>query len=133
MKALKVPFSFENGKVAQTTDRFRIEEQKIVNVLVTSNFERVFRPAYGAGATTLIYELNDQLTFLDFKTEAMFELADHVRTCSVLDMQGRTDGYLENEETVMLIDVIYQIPLGVAQTTTLQIAVPGQVTEDSPF
>lgn len=133
MKAIKIPFSFENGRIAQTTDRYRIEEQKIVNVLVTSKFERVFRPGYGAGATTLIYELNDALTFLDFKTEAMFEVAENVSTSTVLDMQGRTDGYLENEETVMLIDVVYQVPLGTVETTTIQIAVPGQVTEDSLF
>lgn len=133
MKAIKVPFSFENGGVAHTVDRFRIEEQKIVNVLVTSKLERVCRSDYGAGATTLIYELNDPLVFLDFKTEAMFELADGVSTCRVLSMEGRTDGYLENEETVMLINVVYQIPLGVAQTASLRVAIPGQLTEDTQF
>lgn len=133
MRAIKVPFSFEGGSVAHTTDRNRIEEQKIVNVLVTSNLERIFLPKYGAGALGMVYELNDPLVFFDFKTEAMFDLGENISTCSVLNMRAASESYFENEETVMMIDVIYKIPLGVAQSMNLRLAVPGQLTEDTPF
>lgn len=133
MKSIKIPFSFEGGSVAKTTDRARIEEQKIVNVLVTSNFERVFRPAYGAGAQELVYEINDPLVFFDFKTEATFELAENISTCRIVGMNGRSESNLQNEETVMMIDVFYEIPPGVIQTSSIRIAVPGFITEDTPF
>ena len=133
MKAIKIPFSFEGGGVAATTNRNVIEEQKIINVLVTSNFERVFNPTYGAGALNLVYELNDPLVFFDFKTEAMFELKDNISSCEVLNMIARNEGFLENEENVMMIDVTYQLPPGVVEVTSVRLAVPGQITEDTPF
>ena len=133
MKSIKIPFSFEGGRVSSTTNRNTIEEQKIVNVLVTSNFERVFKPTYGAGALNLVYELNDPLVFFDFKTEAMFELRDNISTCKVIGMQMRDTGYIENEENVMMIDVVYEIPPGTIENTSIQLAVPGQITEDTPF
>lgn len=133
MKAIKIPFSFVGGKVNTTTDRNTIEEQKIVNVLVTSNFERVHLPKYGAGALQLIYELNDPLVFFDFKTEAMFDLAENISTCTVVNMQGSTGTYYENEETVMIVDVIYQTPTGAAETANIRLAAPGQITESTPF
>lgn len=133
MKAIKIPFSFEGGSIGVTKDRKRIEEQKIVNVLVTSNFERVFLPTYGAGATNLVYELNDPLIFFDFKTEALFDLRENISTCEVVNMQGRTESYYENEETVMMIDVMYQVLPGTAEIASLRLAIPGQITEDTPF
>lgn len=133
MKAIRIPFSFQNGKVGETEDVYRIQEQKIVNVLVTSNLERVFLPKYGAGAVGLVHELNDPLVFFDFQTEATFELSDNISTCSIISLQGRTEGYLQNEENIMYIDVVYKLPLGTAEVTTLGLAVPGQVTEDTLF
>lgn len=134
MKTIKIPFSFEGGGVAETDDVYRIQEQKIANVLVTSNLERVFLPKYGAGAVELLYELNDPLIFFDFKTEAMFELKDNISTCSIRDISARTGDYVQNgEETVMTIDVVYELPLGSAQIASIGIANPGQITEDTTF
>lgn len=133
MKTIKIPFSFEGGRIGMTDDPYRIQEQKIANVLVTSNLERVFLPKYGAGAIDLLYELNDNLVFFDFKTEAMFELKENISTCSIIDMSARTGDYLNNEETMMVIDVQYLLPQGSAQIATIGIATPGQITEDTAF
>jgi len=133
VKALKIPFSFENGSIRETRDRRTIEEQKIVNVLVTSRMERVNRPRYGAGARELLFELNDELVFLDFKTDAIDECRSHISTCQIADIRGRTTDYINGEESVMMIDVLYQLPLGTTELVTVDVAIPGEVTEDTDF
>lgn len=133
MKALKIPFSFENGSVRETRDRRTIEEQKIVNVLVTSNLERVNRPTYGAGARNLLYEINDDLVMYDFKTEAIDECRSFISTCEVLDIRGRSNDYIQGEENVMMIDVLYRLPLGSTEVISFNIATPGSLTEDTNF
>lgn len=133
MKSIKIPFSFENGSIRETRDRRTLEEQKIINVLVTSDMERVNRPFYGAGARDLLFELNDELVFLDFKTDALDECRIYISTCQVADIRGRMTDYISGEESVMMLDVLYNIPFGTTEVVTVDVAIPGQVTEDTDF
>lgn len=133
MKALKIPFHFENGSISETRDQRTIEEQKIVNVLVTSRLERVNRPSYGAGARELLYELNDELVFFDFKVDAIQECRSRITSCQVVDIRARENNYIQGEETVMMIDVLYRLPLGSTEVVSIDVAEPGSITEDTDF
>jgi phage baseplate assembly protein W len=133
MKSIKVPFSFNHGRVSSTSDIPTISEQKITNVLVTTKTERVGIPDYGSGIIGLVHEINDPLVFSDFKFEAIMDLKQGVSSVGISDMQIRQGIYSEDGENVMMIDVAYRLPLGVTQLASLKVAYPGYVTEDTTF
>ena len=133
MKSIKVPFSFNNGRVSATSDIPTISEQKIANVLVTTKTERVGIPDYGSGIIGLVHEINDPLVFSDFKFEALMDLKQGVSSVGISDMQVKQGRSSEAGENVMMIDVAYRLPLGVTQLASLKVAYPGYVTEDTTF
>ena len=117
MSTLRTPFQFDSGKTAKVTTITDIVRQKAVDVLSTSNLERVMNSNYGAGANELIFEIMDPLVFEDFKQDALLELGRYVSGVIFKDLQiSFNDSGLT--ETTVYITVYYQIPpLGVTSTT----------------
>lgn len=132
MRSIKIPFSFNGGQVDHTTNPATIAEQKITNVLITTRGERVMNPNYGASTSRLIFDISTRMEFTDYKIDAMQELRRSVSLADIIDMQIDNSFYSQTgEPTTANIDVVYRLPLGSTQVTTINIAVPGLLTEDS--
>ena len=127
-KSLRVPFQVSGGKILSTTDMTQINEQKIVNVLVTSKLERQMLPEYGAGVQALLFDSIDELTEVDFKTDAVAEVLARVSGVTVLDVKVK-----QTEESEATITVYYRTPLSNVQSTTFNVVVPSALTEESPL
>lgn len=134
MKAIKIPFQFNGGRVNTTTSESTIAEQKIVDVLTTSNFERVMNHQYGAGINNLLFEPIDELVVLDFKTDAIAEIRSNVSRVNVMDIRMSPSNSVAaygSPETTMGVTVVYRLPLGSAQIVKFNVAIPGDLNEDS--
>lgn len=112
MKSLRMPISFTNGRLTTLSDIQSIVKQKIIDVLVTSNRERVMNPNYGAGAYGLLYDTLDPLVFADFKQEALSDLNQNVSNARILDIiiQNKDSLYVGETNTTLEVNVVYQIP-----------------------
>jgi hypothetical protein len=112
MKALKMPISFTNGRISTLSNLESIVKQKIIDVLVTANRERVMNPTYGAGAYTMLYEPLDPLVFADFKQEALSDINKNVSNAIILDLLVSPEEsiYSENYSTTLKVTVVYQVP-----------------------
>jgi len=109
MKAISIPFRFENGSVASTEDNSTIAKQRIIDVLATSKYERVMRPEYGAGISSLLFEPLDPLLLSDYKVDALADLNENVSNAKILDMSFQTSGdfvYNTNEESTLVARVL---------------------------
>lgn len=124
MKAIKLPISFSSGGMDTLSSQIKIVEQQIIDVLVTSNFERVMNPTYGAGAYNLLYDIMDPLIFADFRVEALSELKRYVSGAQIIDMfVGQDDGlFTEEYNTTARVSVQYRIPPLQASTLTFSIS-----------
>jgi phage baseplate assembly protein W len=134
MKSIKIPFQFSGGRVETTTSETVIAEQKIVDVLTTSNFERLMNHRYGAGINSLLFEPIDELTVIDFKTDAVAEIKANVSRVNVMDIRMSPTNSVAaygSPETTMGVTVVYRLPLGSAQIVKFNVAVPGELNEDS--
>ena len=134
MKSIKIPFQFNGGRVSTTTSESTIAEQKIVDVLTTSNFERVMNHQYGAGINNLLFEPIDELVVLDFKTDAIAEIRSNVSRVNVMDIRMSPSNSVAaygSPETTMGVTVVYRLPLGSAQIVKFNVAIPGDLNEDS--
>jgi phage baseplate assembly protein W len=130
---MKIPFSFDNGRVSITRDLETITEQKIANVLVTEPLERVSIPTYGSGLMGMVHEINDPLIFSDYRTDAVMDLKDNISTANISNMYMNNMGSLQESKNVMMVYVEYRLPLGVTQLATIKVAYPGTITEDTAF
>lgn len=136
MKSIKMPFQFENGRLMTTNSLDAIARQKIVDVLQTMPFERVMRHNYGANTQQMLFEPIDELTFADFKVDALHTLNESISKVQVLDIQmvsNPVTAYFTNEDTTLTMDVIYKLPLSSPQIVRLDVVVPGAITEDIPI
>ena len=127
-KSLKIPFQVEGGKITTTTDVTAINEQKIVNVLVTNKFERSMLPDYGAAVQKLLFDSIDELTEVDFKTDAVTEVLARVSGVTVLDVRVQ-----QTEESEATITVYYRTPLSNVQSTSFNVVIPSTLNEESPL
>jgi phage baseplate assembly protein W len=130
---MKIPFSFDNGRVSITRELETITEQKIANVLVTEPLERVSIPTYGSGLMGMVHEINDPLIFSDYRTDAVMDLKDNISTANISNMYMNNMGSLQESKNVMMVYVEYRLPLGVTQLATIKVAYPGTITEDTAF
>lgn len=131
MRTIKLPISFQNGRLATISDINQIIKQKIIDVLVTSKNERVMIPEYGSGAYSLLYESMDPTVFADFRADALQELAVNVTGATILDVvlaEGISLGS-GDYNTTLTINVVYQIPPYPITSTTFSIS--DVLTEDS--
>lgn len=136
MRSIKVPFNYSGGKTVTTSSTNTIAEQKIIDILTTAKFERLLRHRYGAGIRSLLFEPIDELSLTDFLTDARQEAKESISRVEILDIriipQNRVTAYATPETTVG-VNVIYKLPLGSPQIVRFNVAVPGELTEDTPI
>lgn len=128
MKAIKLPVSFNGGRLETTTDINQIIKQKIIDVLVTSKQERVMLPEYGGNAYSLLFEMMDPTIFADFKTDAIQELSRHVAGAQIMDITlaggdaRQTTIQNADYDTSVNITVYYRIPPQRATSVTFTVS-----------
>lgn len=136
MKSIKIPFNYSGGKTSTTSSLNAIAEQKIIDILTTAKFERLLRHRYGSGIRSLLFEPIDELSLTDFLTDARQDAKEFISRVDILDIrivpQNRVTAYATPETTVG-VNVIYKLPLGSPQLVKFSVAVPGELTEDSPI
>ncbi len=136
MKAISIPFRFENGSVSSTEDNGIIAKQRIIDVLATSKYERVMRPEYGAGVSSLLFEPLDPLILADYKVDALAEINDNVSNARVLDISFRASSdlvYNTNDDSTLVARVIYEVA-GIGLTTlTFTVDSTQILTEETPI
>lgn len=134
MRSIKIPFSYSGGKTVSTTSLSVVAEQKIIDLLVTAKYERLMRHRYGAGIRSLLFEPIDDLALADFLTDARQDAKEFISRADILDIriipQNQVIAYTTPETTVG-VNVIYKLPMGSPQIVRFNVAVPGELTEDS--
>lgn len=136
MKSISIPFRFENGVVASTTDNGQIAKQRIADVLATRSYERVMRPEYGAGISDLLFEPLDPLVFSDYKVDALKAINDNVSNATIKDLrikEGNTSlsSYNSEGESTLTVGVVYAIANTGTATFTFTIDGTKILTEES--
>jgi phage baseplate assembly protein W len=135
MSTIKTPFQIApSGRVAHVLDQNIIARQQILDVLVTSKFERTMRAGYGAGANDLMYEPVDDLIFSEFKVDAMMELSKQVRIAAITDLYVAplsTPYFADGEDTSLEISVYYRTGSPGVQLLTFSVVSPDTLTEES--
>lgn len=128
---LKTPFSIEGGRIRTTDDVVTQTEQKIMDVAVTRTYERVGHPEYGGNLQGLVFSSLDSLEFADFKTDLALEISRYVTGVTIQDIGvATTEGA---EEGVADITIFYRLPLSSPTQFTFRVAIPGNLTEETPL
>ncbi len=124
MKVIKIPFSFTDGGVAETTDILKATEQKIIDNLTTRTGERAINTNYGLGIQNLLYEMVNPLVFDDFKTDAITRLNNELESGKVLDMSISYPNSPEMafvEDSVISVNIVYSMPMNGTRTLTFNV------------
>lgn len=130
MPSIKIPFSIaSSGKVENITNNEKIIEQQIIDVLSTSEFERVMRPLYGASAVNLLFEPMEELVFSEFKVDALEKINRHVSGAAVVDILVSPMEIAG--DNVMSVTASYSVRSGSVKTFSFQITLPSLLTEES--
>jgi phage baseplate assembly protein W len=124
--AIAIPFRFENGRIVSTADPVRITNQKIIDVLVTSNLERVAIPNYGVGVYNYVFENFTELIAADLKVDLVREIQTRVPGVSVIDLSIRQE-YLSE----YVITVYYRTPISGIESVVFNLSRPDLLTEES--
>lgn len=119
MKSIRVPFSVDGGSIASTTDYDTIIQQKIIDVLVTSFYERPMRPAYGAGTWGSLFEAIDELEMADFRIDASNAVSKNVSAVTI-----RNISFDQTSPGLYEITVFYSTELTGVQSFVLPIPSP---------
>jgi len=130
MKTLKTPFSFVGGKTEVTKDTVTIINQKIESILNTPKFSRILHPLYGSSISMLINEYPSEIVLLDAKVEALMDLGENLSGATILDMRFDTSS-ITSSDPILNVYLTYRLPIGTIIGSTLKIAIPGIVTEDT--
>jgi hypothetical protein len=130
MKTLKTPFSFVGGKTEVTKDTVTIINQKIESILNTPKFSRILHPLYGSSISMLINEYPSEIVLLDAKVEALMDLGENLSGATILDMRFDTSS-ITSSDPILNVYITYRLPIGTILGSTIKIAIPGIVTEDT--
>lgn len=113
MKAISIPFRFESGKVAETSDITDITEKMIIDILTTGPGDRAINIGYGVNIKSLLYEPLDSLAFDDFKVDAISAINEFLESGKVVDI---TVSYPDSpqmaytEDSTISVSVRYIVP-----------------------
>lgn len=135
MPSIRVPFQInDSGSVVSVSTPEKIIEQKIIDILTTSRFERVMRPEYGSGAYDLLFEPVDELVYGEFRTDALDEINRNLTSASVIDISiapARQPYFDDDVSSTIEITVRYMSrPQGV-RSFSFQVADTSLLTEES--
>lgn len=134
MKSISIPFRFDNGKVADTTDIGIIARQRIADVLATRGYERVMRPGYGAGISNLLFEPLDPLIFADYRVDALAAINENVSTATINDIRVKEGNTTKNSgNSTLSVSVVYSIPGMGTATYVATVNSKNILTEESDF
>jgi phage baseplate assembly protein W len=124
MTSIALPFRIVNGRVLTATDPSKVVEQKILDVLLTSNNERVMNPRYGSDLYSMLFEIMDSNVLADFKVETMMDLREHVDSAEIVDIQFQETNLLGSSEynTTLQVTVVYRIPPGNTNSVTFSVS-----------
>lgn len=124
MRSIALPFRISNGRVATLTDQFDIVEQKILDVMLTSNRERVMNPRYGSSVYSLLYEMVDDNVLADFKTETLMDLRENVGGVEIIDIKFNSSNLYGDSEynTTLEVSVYYRIPPSLSRSVTFSVS-----------
>lgn len=128
MKTILLPFRFDAGRVADTSDADTIVRQKIVDYLTTSSRERFDLIDYGMNIKQFLFEAIDSLVLADLKTDIIPGLQRYVSGVTILDI------FIEQSEvdpSIAEITVEYALPLSTPKSYTFTIA--GDLNEETPI
>lgn len=128
MRAIVAPFRFSGGKVAVTSDPTVMVEQKIVDYLTTSAYERFNLPDYGGSLSSFLFEPVDTLIKADLKTDLLPGLNRYVSGVTILDMDIEQD---DIDPSLATVTVTYRLPLAPVRTFEFNLA--DDLTEESPL
>lgn len=134
MRSISVPFRFENGKVASTTDNGVIAKQRILDALSTDIYERVNRPGYGLAINSLLFDSFDELLFSDYRIDAIRELNDYVSNARIVDLQIRAGNpivYNGSQENTLNVRVRYTTLDGTMSYLVVNLSPDAIITEES--
>lgn len=135
MSAIRIPFSFDGGRTAVTRADDVIARQKIIDVMTTGIYERVMRHNYGVGMQDKLFEILDELSFADFKVDAIQEANSVISRAEILDIRispSTSVASFGNDQTTLAVTVVYRLPLGATRVLNFSVAVPGELNEDTP-
>lgn len=131
MSSISVPFRFENGKVAYTSDNSMVVRQKIADVLATRRYERVMRPEYGAGISDLLFEPLDPLVFTDYKVDALTSVNESVSNAYIKDIIIQEGSLNYNGESTLVAQVVYDVAGEGTTVYTLTVDATKILTEET--
>lgn len=134
MRSISIPFRFEGGRVASTTDEATIAKQRIIDALTTDAYERVNRPGYGLSVNSLLFDSFDELIFSDYRIDAIRDLNDYVSNARITDFQVRSGNpitYNGSEENTLVIRVMYRTLDGFMSSLVLNLSPDAVITEES--
>lgn len=126
MSAFSIPFRFEQGRVASTSNPVRINNQKITDVLVTRNLERVANPSYGVGIYNYLFENFDDLLEADLKIDLVQEVQARVSGINIIDV-----GIRQEAPSEYVVTVFYQTPISGIESFVFELNRPDLLTEES--
>lgn len=133
MKAIAIPFKFEEGTVKNTTNIDTIIKNQIVNYFMTTNGERVRNIGYGGNLQGLAFEINDPLILADYKTDAIPAVNQNIGRGRVIDV-GILDS--SNDPANSFYDtgtatVLIRYAVAPRTISTIKLVVDAQLTEES--
>jgi phage baseplate assembly protein W len=126
MTAIAIPFRFDNGRVVATSDPVRVTNQKIVDVLVTSNLERVAIPDYGVGVYNYVFENFTELIEADLKIDLVREVQTRVSGVSIIDVSIR-----QEDLSQYIVTVYYRTPISGIESVVFNVNRPDLLNEES--
>lgn len=126
--SISAPFRLTGGRVATASDINERVRDKIVNVLVTGNYERSGLAEYGAGLQQILFSNIGDLEMADWKVDASAAISQYVNGVQIIDI--RVEGTDTTEATVT---VYYRTPLTSGESLTFNIPTTEVLTEESPL
>jgi phage baseplate assembly protein W len=127
-KSISAPFRLIGGSVADTDDLNRRIKDKLINVLVTGNYERAGLAQYGAGLQQLLFDNIDELVLTDWKIDASAAIGEYVSGVQIIDIRVES-----TDTTEATVTVYYRTPLSSAESLSFNLPINEVLTEESPL
>lgn len=128
MRAISVPFRFDNGVVASTIDPATIARDQLLNVIVTNQLERAMRPFFGANLRGVIFDAMNETNLAEARMHLMTAAQRAVTVGSIVNVNFRVT---DSQPSSFYIDVYFTIPpdntVHVASTPLSGIVIQGDV------
>jgi phage baseplate assembly protein W len=133
MKAIAVPFKFDEGVVETTSNVDTIIKNQIVNYFMTTNGERVRNIGYGGNLQSLAFEINDPLILADYKIDAIPAVNQNIGRGRVIDV-GILDSSTDPSTSFYdsgTATVVIRYAVAPRTVSIIKLVIDAQLTEES--